>query len=539
MSAQELITDHLDLWTSAVTHKSGSGHSASGKNGKIELTGIKKLRELILELAVRGKLAEQDPSDEPASELLDRIAEEKTRLVKEGKIKKSKGLKPIDEKDKPFFLPEGWSWVRLGETMEMYNGKAFKSSEWSTSGLPIVRIQNLNDPHAPTNYFNGEINENHRIDNGAFLISWSGTPGTSFGAFIWERGPAALNQHINKCVFFGDHLEPLFMKLAVNGQMSHFVQSAQGGVGLKHVTKSVLNNALIALPPFAEQCKIVEKVDELMALCDRLEQQVGDQLKAHEVLVDTLLDALTRSADAAEVAESWARVAEHFDTLFTTEASIDKLKLVVLDLAASGKLIDFHVEKRPLKNILSFGPRNGLSPKESSFHTGIKVLKLGATTKGTLKLSESKDIDIDEPESSHLWLKKGDILIQRGNAARHVGCNIMIESNQPGFIYPDLMMKIRTKKEANPKFISYCLSSPQSRIFMWDRMTGTSGTMPKISKKTVGSIPVPLPDIKTQTATVEKVDELMALCDRLKVRLGETAETRAQLAEAVVNQTVS
>ncbi|WNK20943.1 hypothetical protein P1P91_04505 [Halomonas piscis] len=85
MSAQEMITEHLDLWTGAVKHKSGTGR---GNHGKIELTGIKKLRELILELAVRGKLVQQDPSDEPASALLDRIAEEKARLVKEGKIKK-------------------------------------------------------------------------------------------------------------------------------------------------------------------------------------------------------------------------------------------------------------------------------------------------------------------------------------------------------------------------------------------------------------------------------------------------------------------
>ncbi|MBE0490349.1 MAG: restriction endonuclease subunit S, partial [Halomonas sp.] len=87
MSASELITDHFDLWTCAVTAKSTAGRGpSSGKRGKIELTGIKKLRELILELAVRGKLVDQDPSDEPASVLLERIAEEKARRVKEGKI---------------------------------------------------------------------------------------------------------------------------------------------------------------------------------------------------------------------------------------------------------------------------------------------------------------------------------------------------------------------------------------------------------------------------------------------------------------------
>ncbi|WP_438883967.1 restriction endonuclease subunit S, partial [Bacillus cereus group sp. Bc238] len=89
-----------------------------------------------------------------------------------------------------------------------------------------------------------------------------------------------------------------------------------------------------------------------------------------------------------------------------------------------------------------------------------------------------------------------------------VGCNVLVEENHPTFIYPDLMMKIRVKNEADPKFISAYLSAPQSRTFMWERMTGTSGTMPKISKKVVEAIPIALPDLEIQKATVEKIDEV-------------------------------
>ena len=233
----DLITEHLDLWTSAVTYNNGKGR---GNNGEPELTGIQKLRELILELAVRGKLVPQDPEDEPASKLLERIEEEKARLYKEGKIKKPKKLPEIAEEEKPFDLPEGWQWVRLGELMQMFNGRAFKSSEWSADGLPIVRIQNLNNPNATWNYFNGELEERHRIQTGDFLISWSGTPGTSFGAFIWSRGEAALNQHINKCIFYGTDINKHYMEIAVNGKMSHFIENSHGGVGLKHLTKGTL-----------------------------------------------------------------------------------------------------------------------------------------------------------------------------------------------------------------------------------------------------------------------------------------------------------
>lgn len=119
MAVEKLITQHIDTWTSALRTRSTAGR---GSNGKIDLYGIKKLRELILELAVRGKLVPQDPNDEPASELLKRIAAEKAELVKQGKIKKQKSLTEISEDEKPFELPARWEWVRFGNIYEMEYG---------------------------------------------------------------------------------------------------------------------------------------------------------------------------------------------------------------------------------------------------------------------------------------------------------------------------------------------------------------------------------------------------------------------------------
>ena len=111
MTAQQLLTEHLDIWTTADTgKKSGRGRSSSNASS---VYGIKKLRELILDLAVRGKLVPQDPNDEPASELIKRIQVEKIKLIAEGKIKKDKPLEPIKNEEKLFDLPHGWQWVRL------------------------------------------------------------------------------------------------------------------------------------------------------------------------------------------------------------------------------------------------------------------------------------------------------------------------------------------------------------------------------------------------------------------------------------------
>ena len=339
MKINELITEQMEIWTAAQTPKRNGGRGRTSNGNGHSAHGIKRLRELILELAVRGKLVPQDPNDEPASVLLERIAKEKRRLIKEGKIKKQKPLPEIGEDEKPFELPEGWEWAKLGHLMEMFNGRAFKSTEWSDSGLPIIRIQNLNDPNAPFNYFSGETAEQHIVDDGTFLISWSGTPGTSFGAFIWRRGKAALNQHINKCLIFGKDSNLEFIKLSVNSCLDHLIAHAQGGVGLKHVTKGTLNNIVFGFPPLPEQHRIVTKVNELMTLCDQLEQQQTHSAETHQTLVSTLLATLTKAADPKEFDQAWQRIAHHFDTLFTTEAGIDQLKQTLLQLAVMGKLV--------------------------------------------------------------------------------------------------------------------------------------------------------------------------------------------------------
>jgi len=117
-----IITDHLDIWTAAETPKKAGGRGRAA-NTKKSPHGIKKLRELILELAVRGKLVPQDPADEPASVLLEKIAAEKERLVKEGKIKKSRSSKNISEEEIPFTLPSAWKWARMGDLTLIQTGK--------------------------------------------------------------------------------------------------------------------------------------------------------------------------------------------------------------------------------------------------------------------------------------------------------------------------------------------------------------------------------------------------------------------------------
>ena len=245
-----------------------------------------QLKNSILQMAVQGKLVPQDPNDEPASVLLERIRAEKERLIKEKKIKREKNpsviFKGADntpyEKignevrslvdEVPFDIPDSWEWVRVRNCTELFNGRAFKPSDWTVVGLPIVRIQNLNDEKAPFNYYDKPVDEDVHLYGGELLFAWSGTPGTSFGAHIWRDQEAVLNQHIFKLLFDETALFKPYYMYALNQRVGSLIKAAHGSAGLQHVTRGVFESTLIPLPPFAEQIRIVEKLNVLFPIVD-------------------------------------------------------------------------------------------------------------------------------------------------------------------------------------------------------------------------------------------------------------------------------
>jgi type I restriction enzyme S subunit len=286
------------------------------------------LRRLVLDLAVRGKLVPQDAKDKPAE-----------------------GFKKPNDPAAPFDLPSNWKWIRIGDQLHLLNGMAFKPTDWGGSGLHIVRIQNLNNPDAPFNFCDPKMaQERSLIDDGSFLISWSGTPGTSFGAFIWDRGPAVLNQHIFRCDFKTDAFIASFLRLAINGRLDEMIAKAHGGVGLQHITKGKLEALLIPLPPLAEQHRIVAKVDELMGLCDRLEAARASREGVRVRLTAASLARL--NAPDPETFEADVRFALDALPALTARADqIKKLRQTILNLAVRGKLVPQDPKDKPVKKV--------------------------------------------------------------------------------------------------------------------------------------------------------------------------------------------
>ena len=339
LKIENLITEHLDLWTAAVRPKSSAGRGASSKQ---ELTGIKKLRELILELAVRGKLVPQDPSDEPASMLLERIAAEKTRLLKEGKIKKPKALSVISEEEKPFELPEGWEWKRLGDIVEILDSmrRPITKHARSNGTYPYYGASGIVD------YIDDFIFDEPLVLVGEDGAKWGKGERTAFSI----DGKSWVNNHA--------HVIRPEKAVIVDEYLAYFLTACDLNEFITGITVPKLNQARLvsiplAIPSIEEQHRIVAKVDELMALCDQLEQRSESQLAAHQTLVETLLATLTDSGDADELAQNWARLSTHFDTLFTTEASIDALKQTILQLAVMGKLVPQDPSDEPASALLA------------------------------------------------------------------------------------------------------------------------------------------------------------------------------------------
>ncbi|WJV67680.1 restriction endonuclease subunit S [Pectobacteriaceae bacterium CE70] len=587
MAVEQLITQHIDTWTSALRTRSTAGR---GTSGKIDLYGIKKLRELILELAVRGKLVPQDPNDEPASELLKRIAAEKAELVKQGKIKKQKPLPEISEDKKPFELPEGWEWVRFGDISEIERGgsprpiKDYITTE--ENGLSWIKI---GDTDIGRKYISSAdekikpsgLHKTRMVYPGDFLLTNSMSFGRPYITLIegcihdgWLRiSPPSL---LDKDFLYQLLSSPFIIKA--------FKEKASGAVVL-NLNADKVRETFILIPPFAEQQRIVAKVNELMSLCDQLEQQSLTSLDAHSQLVETLLTMLTASQNAEELAENWARISQHFDTLFITEASIDALKQTILQLAVMGKLVpqdpndepasellkrieqeksqlvkeDKIKKQKPLPLIsedekpfelpvgwewcrlgdLAHNSEAGWSPQcETSPRINDQwgVLKISSVTWGEFNPDENKALPKNlEPKIEYEVMAR-DFLISRANTADLVARSVVVPDSLPKHLMlSDKIIRFQFSRLIDVNYINLVNNSNYSRNYYSEVAGGTSSSMKNVSRVQVSSLLIGLPSYNEQLNIVNEVRRLALLCDRLKSSLQSAQQTQLYLADALTD----
>lgn len=579
MSVEQLITDNIDIWTSAIKTKSASGR---GSSNKLELYGIKKLRELIFELAVRGKLVAQDPSDEPASKLIDRIAAEKEQFVKEKLIRKPKSLPAVTSEEHPFDVPQNWQLVRLNEIGDWGSGSTPKRSfsDYYGGGIPWFKSGELVSDFISES--EETITELALKETSLRLNKVGDVLIAMYGATIGKTSILAVqgttNQAVCACTPFS-RINNRYLLLVLKAFKSRFINMGAGGAQ-PNISREKIIATVIPLAPELEQKRIVAKVDELMALCDQLESQTEASIEAHQLLVKTLLETLANAKDADELNDSWQRISEHFDVLFTTEDSIDQLKQTILQLAVMGKLVKqdpgdepaskllerIAAEKEQLikdKIIKKQKPLPPIADEEKPFdlHESWSFERLGSImakiTDGThhsppngekgdylyitaknikeggIQLSNATFVtaEVHEEIYSRCNPEEGDILYIKDGAT--TGITTINDISEPFSMLSSVALLKPTCGVLNT-YLLYTLRSP---LFYNEMRAGMSGVaITRVTLKKLDNAFIPLPPIDEQKRIVAKVDELMALCNTLKARLNDARTTQLHLTDAIVEQ---
>lgn len=263
-----------------------------------------------------------------------------------------------------------------------------------------------------------------------------------------------------------------------------FIEVAQRSVNQSSINQKKLNTFKIPLPPLPEQHRIVAKLDTLF---NQLETIKISMANIPLLLKDFRQQVLTRAV-TGKLTEEWRK-----------GKKLESWKKCIL--------LDVVIEK----------PRNGYSPKGVEYETSVKSLTLSATTSGKFNPSCIKYLDIEIPQrDSHLWLKNGDILIQRSNSLDYVGTSAIYDGKDFDFIYPDIMMKIKSNDSILNNFLIYSLSSQGTRKYYRDNASGTAGNMPKINQEVVSKTPIDLPSIKEQQEIVTRVESLFTKADAIE-----------------------
>jgi type I restriction enzyme S subunit len=552
---------------------------------------VARLRKFILDLAVRGKLVEQDMNDEPASELLLRIQREKWKLFGKCNVRVDKPQVPIAQDELPFELMPNWQAARMSDVLlEIQTGpfgSSLHQSDYQKNGVPVINPASIQNERlipiekmavGPTTL---ERLATFKLHKGDIVMARRGEMGRC--AVVTERedgwlcGTGSLILRLASCVS-----ERYFVLLIGSPFVREYLGGSAVGATMQNLNQSILLNLIVGLPPFAEQNRIVAKVDELMALCDRLEASRREQETHRDQLTASAHHHLNNGEDTEERRTRARFFIGNLTRLTKRPDQIKQLRQTILNLAVRGKLVPqtdtdepvmdlLHriqaeqkdlLRRRVIKGreygpaspadeafieipqtwqfvflgkILTFGPQNGISPTASSRPEAPRSITLTATTSGTFKPEHFKQIEANIPADSEFWIRQGDLLFQRGNTREYVGMAAYYDGEPGQFLYPDLIIKVRPTKSVDLRYIHLCSTAPYARAYFGRNTSGAQSTMPKINHDILVNLPIPLPPFAEQHRIVAMVDELMALCDKLEARLSTAQTETSRLLESVLH----
>lgn len=576
----DAIIKSFDIWTDAQGLKS-KGRVKSIEN--ISLEGIVHLRELILDLAIRGKLVPQDSSDEPANELLKKITKEKKAFLKEKKINKIFGSAEVDETDQPFLLPEGWAFCRFSTLVNslISGGTPNKANPSFWNGdIPWASVKDLRASKyifTTQDYITSE-----GLAAGSKLAAIDDIiicTRMGLGKIAIAKVPLAINQDLKAVQLTAyinvDYFLLFYRTLKIKGT----------GTTVSGIKQEELLSYVVPIPPFKEQKHIVAKVEELMALCDKLEAQQTNSLKTHQQLVKTILETLTLAKDADEVQVAWQQLLPHFDTLFCTEDSIEQLKQTLLQLAIMGRLVKQDPKDEPAKELMKriekekdklvkegrlkkekalseiseaekpFElPKNwewvrlgsisdkigsGSTPRGGSnayVSSGVIFLRSQNIRNEGLLLDDVTYIDVEtNKKMANTVVEPNDILLNITGGS--LGRTTVFPKNIETANVSQHVTIIRPTIKDSSIFLHKCILSPYIQGLIWGRQVGANRE--GLSKKILELFEIPYPPLAEQNRIVEKIDSLFKLCDRISDRISKSQEIQNILSKTIVENAVA
>ena len=511
--------------------------------------GVARLRELILTLAVQGKLVPQDPADEPASVLPQKIRAEKDRLIAEGKIKRDKPLAEIAEEEKPFGLPQGWEWVRLGTVATISTGKLDANAAVTDGQFPFFTCS-----QTPLKI------DKYSFDCPAVLLAGNGD-------FNLKHYTGKFDAYQRTYVIEPVLLDLRFLYFTMSKYIGELTKN-QRGSAIPYLKLGDITDPLIPLPPLPEQSRIVTRVEELMRLCDALEVKGQLQAAQHAQLVSTLLGALTASATPEDLADHWQRVAQHFDLLLDRPAAIDALEQTLLQLAVRGLLVPQDPADEPASTLLARirtekdrliaegkikrdKPLPPIADEEKPFElpvgwewvrmgwlgesfdygssqksvddsAAVPILRMGNIQGGRVVMNNLKYLKDVQGELPYLVLREGDLLFNRTNSYELVGKTGLFEGCLREVTFASYLIRIRLMHAlVNPEYINAYMNTRDCRENEIEPDLTQQTGQANYNGTKLKSIRVPLPPLPEQSRIVTRVTALRRLCAGLRQRLAE------------------
>lgn len=472
-----------------------------------------ELKNSILQLAIQGKLVEQRPEEGTAEELFARIQEEKRRLIKEGKIKKEKPLPEITEDEKPFEIPASWMWVRLGEIFQHNTGKALNSTNRSGVSLKYITTSNLywnrfELSNLKEMFFTDTELEKCTVQKGDLLVCEGGDIGR---AAIWQSdNNIRIQNHIHRLRSYITVCTEFFYYLFYLYKHAGWIGGK--GIGIQGLSSKAIHILVFPLPPLAEQKRIVAKIEELLPYIDRYEQAWGKLEQFNSRFPEDMKKSLLQYAIQGKLVEQ--RPEEGTAEELFAQIQAEKQRLIKAGKIKKEKpLPEITEDEKPfeipeswkwvrLGNVISLVSGTDFKPEQYNDQGRGTVYITGASN-----LSDDGVIVSRWTESPRNFAYHGDILLVCKGSG--YGKTVLCDVNEAHIARQ--IMAIKQMNTINMRYIRYFLQSNITYL-----KTQGQGVIPGIDRASILNMFLPLPPLAEQKRSVEKLEQLLPLCDHLK-----------------------